>query len=64
MEKKQYKWYALPPYKNEGWKILNEKGELVATFEDKTECENVVDLYNSQQCYEMADAMLKERLKN
>lgn len=43
------KWYAVPPYKNEGWKIYNNEGELVATFELREECEMIVDLFNSQQ---------------
>ena len=41
------KWYPVPPYKNEGWKIYNEKGELIATFEDRKDCEMVAELYNS-----------------
>ncbi len=40
------KWYAIPPYHREGWRILNEKGELVAVFEDRRECEHVVYLHN------------------
>lgn len=42
------KWYAVPPYKNEGWKVLNESGELVATFEDKEDCIKAVELFNQQ----------------
>jgi len=45
---KNEKWYAVPPYRNEGWTIANEKGELVATFECKDECEKVVELFNNQ----------------
>lgn len=44
----ELKWYAIPPYKNEGWQIMNEKGELVATFEDKNECIKSVELYNNE----------------
>lgn len=44
--KKNMEWYAVPPYKNEGWKIFNEKGELVATFENKDECLLVVKTMN------------------
>lgn len=40
------KWYAIPPYNREGWRIFNEKGELVAVFEDRVECEHVVHLHN------------------
>jgi len=40
------KWYAVPPYKGEGWKVLNNNGEYVATFEEGDECEKVVELYN------------------
>lgn len=40
------KWYAIPQYSREGWRILNEKGELVAVFEDRRECEHVVYLHN------------------
>ena len=42
------KWYTSPPYNGEGWQIVNEKGELVATFEDQKECEIVVELYNQR----------------
>ena len=45
MEKEQ--WYAVPPYmKKEQWKIVNSYGELIAVFEDKSECEMVVKLIN------------------
>jgi hypothetical protein len=41
------KWYAIPPYmKREQWKIVNSYGELIAVFEDKSECEMVVKLIN------------------
>lgn len=40
------KWYAIPPYNREGWRIFNEKGELVAVFEDRAECEHAVHLHN------------------
>ena len=42
------KWYAVPPYRDEGWTIVNEKGELVAPFERREECEKVVELFNNQ----------------
>lgn len=32
-------WYAIPPYKKgENWTILNEQGELIATFERREDC--------------------------
>lgn len=40
------KWYVVPPYDGVTWKVLNEAGELVAVFEDKDECQHVVDLHN------------------
>ena len=43
------KWYPVPPYTNEGWKIYNELGELVATFEQKEECEKVCRLWNRNE---------------
>ena len=40
-------WYAVPPYgKKESWRIVNECGELVATFEDKDECIEAVNAVN------------------
>ena len=43
------KWYPIPPYRpSESWVIHNEKGEFVATFEDRKECEKVCELWNSQ----------------
>jgi len=39
-------WYPIPPYRNEGWKILNSKGELVATFEAREECDAVCQRMN------------------
>ena len=47
--KPKQEWFAVPPYKNEGWQILNSKGELVATFEEKEDCLAVVELYNNEQ---------------
>lgn len=41
-------WYAVPPYRNGGWTIVNENGELVATFENKEECLKVVELFNNK----------------
>ena len=47
MEQKLSKWYAVPPYKiGENWKILNDKGEIVAWFEDREDCEKAVEVYN------------------
>ncbi len=49
------KWYAIPPYTTNGtpsgvnWEIHNEKGELVASFEDREECEKIVELFNNQK---------------
>ncbi|MFW5753509.1 MAG: hypothetical protein ACOCV9_01790 [Marinilabiliaceae bacterium] len=40
------KWYPVPPYKNEGWIIVNEDGELIATFEEKDDCIRAVELNN------------------
>ena len=43
------KWYPIPPYRpSESWEIHNEKGEYIATFEDRKECEKVCELWNSQ----------------
>lgn len=39
-------WYAIPPYRNEGWRAFNVRGELVATFERRVDCEHVVELHN------------------
>lgn len=47
--KPKQEWYAIPPYRNEGWQILNSKGEFVATFEEKEECLAVIELYNNEQ---------------
>ncbi len=47
--KPKQEWFAVPPYGNEGWQILNSKGELVATFEEKEECLKTVELYNKKQ---------------
>lgn len=48
--KNQSEWYAIPPYEvsNESWKIVNEKGELVATFETKEDCIFAVKLFNEK----------------
>lgn len=44
---KKLKWYAVPPYQNtEQWKIVNEDGEYVASFEMKEVCELVVKMWN------------------
>ncbi len=40
------RWYYVPPYRNEGHIVLNEKGEQVANFEDKDEAELAVELFN------------------
>ena len=45
---KDKQWYPIPPYKNEGWKIINEDGEHVATFEIKEDCILACDLYNRE----------------
>jgi len=45
-------WYPKPPYNNEGWQILNEQGELVATFENKEDCLKTVEAINQTQNYE------------
>lgn len=47
--KNQAEWYAIPPYKNEGWRIFNEKGELIATFERKEDCILAVKLFNEKK---------------
>ena len=52
MRQKLSKWYAVPPYANEGWKIFNIKGELVATFEIQEDCEKAVWVYNEYVDYE------------
>ncbi len=41
-------WYPVPPYNNEGWKIINEDGEHVAVFEDKEECIQTCKLHNHE----------------
>lgn len=42
-------WYAVPPYKkNESWIIVNEKGELVATFETKEDCLATIKLIKNK----------------
>lgn len=51
MRPKLSKWYAVPPYRGEGWKSFNEKGELVATFERQEDCEKAVELYNQYVDY-------------
>ena len=45
----QAEWYAIPPYTNEGWRIFNEKGELVAIFETKEDCLLAVKLFNENK---------------
>ena len=47
--KNQAEWYAIPPYKNEGWRIFNEKGESLATFETKEDCLLAVKLFNEKK---------------
>ena len=32
-------WYPVPPYRNEGWAIADIRGELVARFEARQDCE-------------------------
>jgi hypothetical protein len=51
------KWYTVPPYKNEGWRIVNEKGELVATFEQREDCEMVTDLANQREEYDATEGI-------
>lgn len=47
--KNQSEWYAVPPYKvSENWKILNERGEIVAWFENKEDCIFAVKLFNEK----------------
>ena len=48
MKQKLSKWYAVPPYnlQKESWTILNEDGELLATFERQEDCEKAVEVYN------------------
>lgn len=47
--KKHSKWYAVPPYKGgENWKVLNDKGEIVAWFETQEDCEKAVMCYNEK----------------
>ena len=46
--KPKQEWFAVPPYKNEGWQILNSKGEFVAAFEAKEECLKTVERYNNE----------------
>lgn len=48
MRQKLSRWYAVPPYnlQKESWTILNEDGELVATFERQEDCERAVEVYN------------------
>lgn len=49
--KNQAEWYAIPPYEvsNESWRIFNEKGELIATFETKEDCLLTVKLFNKKK---------------
>jgi hypothetical protein len=43
-------WYAVSPYKkNEGWRALNECGELIAVFETKEECIEAVNAVNQMK---------------
>lgn len=47
-EEKKVEWYAIPPYmKGENWKIVNQFGELVATFELKSDCLKAVEAVNN-----------------
>ena len=47
--KNQSEWYAVPPYKiSENWKILNERGEIVAWFETREDCILAVKLFNEK----------------
>jgi transcription antitermination factor NusG len=40
-------WYAVPPYKKvENWKIVDNIGQYVASFEMKEHCIEVVKLHN------------------
>ena len=49
--KNQAEWYAIPPYevRKESWKIVNENGELVGTFETKEDCIFAVKLFNEKK---------------
>lgn len=43
------RWYPVPPYRNEGWKLLDDRGELVAVFECREHCEVAAELFNEHQ---------------
>jgi len=43
------RWYPVPPYKDEGWRVMNEQGELVATFESKQDCMRCVKEINNSR---------------
>ena len=40
------KWYYIPPYKNEGHKIVDSAGQELATFEMKEHAVMAVESYN------------------
>ena len=41
-------WYPVPPYRKGGnWKVLNEQGELVAIFENKSDCIRACNAVNT-----------------
>ena len=41
-------WYYVPPYENEGHKIVDSAGQEVATFEDKESALKCVTTFNNQ----------------
>ena len=48
MKRDNIKWFPIPPYNaNETWKIVNERCELIATFETKEECITAAEAVNS-----------------
>ncbi len=49
-------WYPVPPYRSEGWKVLNEKGELVATFETKNDCVRACEAVNKRVSTDVKEA--------
>ena len=59
-------WFVIPPYKNEGWQIVNEIGEHVATFETKEDCLKAVNCVNQisyRQYRTRVEASLRQQKK-
>lgn len=48
-QRKQNVWYITPPYKGIEWTIVNENGELVATFQNKEDCIKAVQAINKMK---------------